>query len=76
MSRKIPPNNRPLLDLQKDDRLDGGHRNLLRQFLEHCYLVKFAELDPSPSDIERTLATCRGFINDTKQQPAQQVIGS
>ena len=62
-----------LLDLQKDNRLDGGHRNLLRQFLEHCDLVKFAELAPSSADIERTLSTCRGFIDETKQQPAPAV---
>ena len=62
-----------LLDLQKDKRLDGGDRNLLRQFLEHCDLVKFAELSPSSADIERTLATCRGFIDETKQQPAPAV---
>ena len=59
-----------LLDLRQDDRLDGGQRNLLRQFLEHCDLVKFAELEPVSADIERTVATCRGFIDETKQQPA------
>ena len=59
-----------LLDLRKTDRLHGDHRKLLRQFLEHCDLVKFAELEPAPADIERTVSTCRGFIDETKQQPA------
>ena len=57
-----------LLDLRKDHRLDGGQRNLLRQFLEHCDLVKFAELEPASADIKRTVTTCRGFIDETKQQ--------
>ncbi len=65
-----------LLELRRDDRLHGDHRKLLRQFLEHCDLVKFAELDPSPADIERTIETCRDFIDETKQQPAHQVAGS
>ncbi len=59
-----------LHELRRDDRLHGDHRRLLRQFLEHCDLVKFAELEPAPADIERTVSTCRGFIDETKQQPA------
>ena len=63
-----------LLDLRKDDRLDAGQRNLLRQFLEHCDLVKFAELEPASADIQRVITTCRGFIDETKQQPGPPAV--
>lgn len=41
------------------------HKRLLRDFLTHCDLVKFAEHQPSADDIESAVNLCRRFINET-----------
>jgi hypothetical protein len=46
--------------------VDARKKDILRQFLVHCDLVKFAALEPSIEDVERTFATCRDFIEATK----------
>ena len=46
--------------------VDAEKKDILRQFLVHCDLVKFAALEPSVEDVERTFATCRDFIEATK----------
>jgi hypothetical protein len=46
--------------------VDGAHKNILKAFLIHCDLVKFAALEPSIEDVERTFDTCRDFIEATK----------
>jgi hypothetical protein len=45
--------------------LESGHRRLLRDFLTHCDLVKFAEYQPAPEDISSALTLCRKFIDET-----------
>jgi len=46
--------------------VDAEKKNILKMFLLHCDLVKFAALEPSVEDVERTFATCRDFIEATK----------
>jgi hypothetical protein len=46
--------------------VDAEKKSILKQFLIHCDLVKFAALEPSVEDVERTFATCRDFIEATK----------
>ena len=48
----------------------GAAEDLLRQFLEHCDLVKFAKLKPSAHEIEGAVTTCREFIKETEPSPA------
>ena len=43
----------------------SGHRDLLRSFLLHCDLVKFARLQPQPSEVAAAVEACRGFITRT-----------
>lgn len=45
------------------------HRLLLREFLTHCDLVKFAEHHPGETEITRMVALCRQFIAET--EPAE-----
>ncbi|NOX25086.1 MAG: protein BatD [Deltaproteobacteria bacterium] len=45
--------------------LRAGHKRLLRDFMTHCDLVKFAEYQPDPEDIVSALVLCRQFIDDT-----------
>jgi len=58
-----------LRHLQRGDSLMQNHRDLLRDFLQHCDLVKFAEHQPSRSDMETVLESCREFIRQTKVSP-------
>lgn len=46
--------------------LNGAHNALLRQFLMHCDLVKFAEFAPTTNDIQKTFDSCKNFIETTK----------
>jgi hypothetical protein len=46
--------------------VDTEKKDILKKFLVHCDLVKFAALEPSVEDVERTFATCRDFIEATK----------
>ena len=45
--------------------LRAEHKRLLRDFLTHCDLVKFAEYQPHLDDIDSALTLCRKFIEDT-----------
>ena len=47
--------------------LRGEHKTLLKKFLEHCDLVKFAEHQPTDGEIQSTFDACRGFIKDTAE---------
>ncbi len=42
------------------------HRHLLRDFLIHCDLVKFACHQPEVDDIEMAVTICRRFIDETE----------
>lgn len=51
--------------------LDHRHQALLTEFLKHCDLVKFAELQPSEAEIQKTFDACKAFILETQVQPPQ-----
>ena len=46
--------------------MDEPHKQLLKKFLEHCDLVKFAEHHPSNDDIQATFDACKHFIVETQ----------
>ncbi len=48
--------------------VDPGQQEILRQFLIHSDLVKFAALEPSPQEVKRSFETCRDFIETTKTE--------
>ena len=43
----------------------GNSRHLLREFLTHCDLVKFAKHQPTTAECQGTFDTCRRFVLDT-----------
>lgn len=43
---------------------------MLKEFLTHCDLVKFAEHRPPKDDIQRTFDCCRSFIAETREGAA------
>lgn len=44
------------------------YQTLLKSFLKHCDLVKFAEYQPGPDDIQKTFDSCRAFIEGTAER--------
>jgi hypothetical protein len=51
--------------------VDDARKQILAEFLIYCDLVKFAALEPSGEDVERTFETASDFIEATK--PAEEV---
>jgi hypothetical protein len=60
-----------LQDLQQGALLGLSEQLLLKEFLRHCDLVKFANTEPSSEEIRGTLETCRQFIKDTSAAQRQ-----
>ena len=60
-----------LADLRDNDVLIQSHKDLLKEFLQHCDLVKFAEHLPSTGEIEQAFDACKRFILET-QAPASR----
>jgi len=57
-----------LVGIETGDRLPGRYNPLLRTFLLHCDLVKFAEHQPTTDDIQKTFDSCKTFISETIEQ--------
>jgi LPXTG-motif cell wall-anchored protein len=63
-----------LHDLSADQSFNDRQKELLREFLMHCDMVKFAEYEPAGSEIDETINTCAQFIAETR--PAEAVSGA
>ena len=59
-----------LYELQDSPALDAAQKAVLRSFLTHCDLVKFAEHRPANEEIQQTFDTCKQFIMDTPKTDA------
>lgn len=65
------------LDSLKDSKdLAIHHKDLLKEFLSACDLVKFAKYDPGREETEAVLTTAKGFIEETKSAATQDVSGA
>lgn len=53
-------------DLQHNAVLGLQEQLLLREFLRHCDLVKFARAEPTAEQIRETIETCERFIIDSE----------
>ena len=62
-----------LEELGSGDMLENGHKSLLRDFLVHCDMVKFAEYQPDSGQIQTTFDACKRFISETEQQDESSV---
>jgi hypothetical protein len=54
-----------LTGLKTDTTFPEKYHALLKNFLTHCDLVKFAAHQPSTQDIQRTFDSCKTFIAET-----------
>jgi hypothetical protein len=55
-----------LYELRETAVLSEELKKLLRAFLQHCDLVKFAQLRPLGEEIQGTLESCRDFVRATE----------
>lgn len=55
--------------LTRGNALEGRFVNLLKEYLDHCDLVKYAKLEPGAEEIRKALETTRRFIEETKPLP-------
>ena len=63
-----------LADLGADPTFVPRQKELLKQFLEHCDMVKFAEHSPTRDEIDQAINTCAQFIAETRGEPARQAV--
>ena len=57
-----------LAGLEKVKNFPEQYKGLLKTFLRHCDLVKFAEYQPHMEDIQSTLDSCKAFIQGTEEK--------
>lgn len=58
------------LNTVKDDRtLSYDHKSLLRDFLSHCDMVKFARYHPNEKEMELVYESAERLIEQTKERP-------
>jgi hypothetical protein len=57
-----------LAGLDMDKGFPDSYRPLLKTFLRHCDLVKFAEYRPGYDDILRAFESCRDFVRGTEEK--------
>ncbi len=55
-----------LMGLEVAQEFPGTYKPLLKAFLRHCDLVKFAEHQPQAEDIQKTFDSCKAFIKGTE----------
>jgi len=51
--------------------LQDAHSDLVRRFLQHCDLVKFAKYNPQPFEIQEAYLSARRLVDETKQMEAE-----
>ena len=59
-----------LEELRSSDVLQTDHKQLLKEYMQHCDLVKFAEYQPESEDIQKTFDACKRFIVETESSEA------
>ena len=62
-------------ELSRDHTLAPRHKELLKAFLGHCDLVKFAEVVPGPTQIQESFDRSKAFIEETRADTAAAAGG-
>lgn len=57
-----------LFELTASDKLVQIHKGLLRDFLKHCDMVKFAKYGPTKEEIDGVYNTAKRFVEETAQK--------
>lgn len=56
-----------LYQLKDNSKLDQEQKNLLKDFLSHCDMVKFAKYGPSEQEIEESFQSAKRLVDQTKE---------
>ncbi len=56
-----------LYSLRGSNDLTGSHKNLLKQFLNHCDLVKFARYGPTQDEIDDSFSAAEKLVDETRR---------
>ena len=56
-----------LVSLSNTEDLNGLQKELLRKFLSHCDLVKFAKYGPTKQEIENAFNSAKKLVDETKE---------
>ena len=56
-----------LIEMAHTNKLDDTHKELVREFLERCDMVKYAKYGPSVLEIKETYDAAKHFIEETKE---------
>jgi hypothetical protein len=62
-----------LAELKRGQPFAPKHNESLQVFMEHCDLVKFAELQPTQQEAATSVDLCRKFIAETKQEEMSEM---
>lgn len=59
--------------LKDSDNFSAPHKNLLKEFLNLCDIVKFAKYGPVPNEIDSSFDAATKFIDETKQISEERI---
>lgn len=65
-----------LESMRRHPDLFQANRDVLKDFLRHCDLVKFAEHLPELEEVDSAVATCRRFVEMTRERPESEVAAA
>jgi len=57
-----------LQELTKEAQFNRDHKKLLKEFLRHCDMVKFAKYSPDSEEIEGVYSKAKQFVEETKEK--------
>jgi len=60
-----------LRDLRSESRFTEEQKRLLKEFLMHCDMVKFAGYRPGSEEVDRAVNTCAQFIAETRPRESE-----
>jgi len=67
-----------LVELRNSLTFDPRHKDLLKSFLRHCDMVKFAELQPTSDEVDGAIGSCKRFVDETRaakvEHPATSIL--
>ncbi len=62
-----------LVTMQNSNILNDGQKNILKEFLSHCDMVKFAKYLPDAKEVETSYESAKSFIEETKEVISEKV---
>lgn len=54
--------------VKKDPKMQKAHKDILKEFLSHCDMVKFAKYGPAPLEMIDSFNAAKNFVDETKQE--------